>query len=164
MVLSDLPQVKECNRSNLPEAYNFLFMEYIFLVSPGASFVAENHQGEVVGYALGKLKDELEKDELIDTSLPVGYVASIGVDRGYRGKGIGQLLFAAVLHGLGTLISSKQEAAKEMRVYLNVRESNGSAIGLYQKFGFFTESKQEAYYPNNETALLMSRVFCLVAQ
>ena len=39
--------------------------------------------------------------------------------------------------------------------FLEVRESNQSAIKLYQKFGFKTQNVREKYYDGNENALVM---------
>ena len=39
--------------------------------------------------------------------------------------------------------------------FLEVKENNKTAIKLYQKFGFKTESKREKYYSDGQTALVM---------
>lgn len=58
--VADLPAMQNCNLTNLPENYQMKY--YIFHLTswPQLSFVAEDADGKVVGYVLGKMEDEIE--------------------------------------------------------------------------------------------------------
>lgn len=172
MRAADLFAVSECNRKNLPENYQAVFLFYVVLVSPGACFVAESAEGRIVGYAIGKPRDELEEKEPAGGEEPIGYLTSLAVDKSYRGKGVGRALMAAALHGLCALLTGRQRgrdgaqaaepapSALRARIFLNVRESNLAAIALYTRvFQFERSGVSEGYYANREAALVMSRVF-----
>jgi len=191
---TDIFEVSRCNRRNLPENYQFVFLLYVVLISPGACFVAETGAGALVGYSIGKPKNELEDSnaeesadkEVCAESLPTGYLISIAVDKPYRGNGVGKLLMSATIHGLCVLLGKKaakelrepqtaletknlpdaspatdqNTASRRVRIYLNVRESNTSAIEMYKGVFRFQEILVEKeYYSNKEDALLMGRVF-----
>lgn len=62
-------------------------------------------------------------------------------------------------HGRRLLFLALQAAHKMgiQKVHLEVRESNFSAISLYEGLGFFRCGKRPRYYSNNEDALLYAR-------
>ncbi len=83
---------------------------------------------------------------------PVGYVSTwlvfeeahitaIAVREGYRGRGVGELLLG------GAIEFAMHE--KSRVVTLEVRVSNGSAIALYNKYGFKKVGLRKAYYSDN---------------
>lgn len=75
-------------------------------------------------------------------------VSNIAVDPGCRGKKIGDALMREML------CRAEEKGVKE--VFLEVRESNAPAIGLYQKYGFEQIGIRKAYYEApREDALLM---------
>jgi ribosomal-protein-alanine N-acetyltransferase len=49
--------------------------------------------------------------------------------------------------------------ASAVRILLEVRRSNASAIGLYRSLGFFAFGVRPRYYPDHEDALEMMLVF-----
>jgi ribosomal-protein-alanine N-acetyltransferase len=74
-------------------------------------------------------------------------IENIVVDRGVRRQGIGQ-----------AMIRELQTRAKErgcIRVHLEVRESNASAIALYRKLGFVETTRRANYYSNPDEAALL---------
>ncbi|KAH9385496.1 N-alpha-acetyltransferase 10/11 [Nematocida major] len=157
MAFRDIHHVKECNRRNLPENYHLILLMYMLVMYPESCFVAENNRGEIIGYAMSKLKDNMESDEKTETDANSGYVLSLAVDKAYRKVGLGRILLAASLHGVCRMMGSENAPFK---VYLNVRPSNHSAISMYRSvFGFFEESEVPNYYSNGESSLLMCRVF-----
>lgn len=92
--------------------------------------------GAVVGYALGwLLLGELE-------------VVSIAVAADQKRRGIGRLLLDHLLE------LARYESA--MRVFLEVRPSNGAAIALYQARGFEAVGRRRAYYRDGEDAITMA--------
>lgn len=70
----------------------------------------------------------------------------------YRGIGCGYALLTALL--------SAMHAAGTETVYLEVRESNAPAIGLYKKCGFTACGKRKRYYkePVEDATLMMCRL------
>lgn len=78
-------------------------------------------------------------------------IHTVLVDQGRRGKGIAKAMFSAAKFELD------QQGVKQ--VFLEVRESNMAARGLYEGFGFKVIGERKGYYKNTdgsrETALLM---------
>ncbi len=101
------------------------------------AFVSER-AGSVSGFVVGRqVADE-------------GEILNLAVRRQNRRKGEGQALLAAVLeqlHGRGV-----------RRVYLEVRESNETALAFYQKQGFAKSGRRPSYYREpEEAAVLMEK-------
>lgn len=77
---------------------------------------------------------------------------NIVVERGHRGQGLGRALLCAALENM-------VQAGLE-RCLLEVRESNVSAMALYENNGFEVDGVRPRYYVTEngrEDALLMSR-------
>lgn len=77
----------------------------------------------------------------------VADLESIVIHSDYRKMGLGS-----------SLIQKFIEKAKEnsiTKVFLEVRESNYTAINLYKKFGFSEISRRKKYYKDGETALVL---------
>lgn len=90
---------------------------------------------ECVGYCL--LRTAVDETEILH----------IEVAEPWRKKGIGRQLIQGAL----------DEFANNV-VFLEVRESNRAAIGLYEQHGFEVVGRREAYYGNpQEDALLMGK-------
>lgn len=77
-----------------------------------------------------------------------GEITNVVVDEAYRRNGIAKMLLTRIL-----------EEGKEQGILaftLEVRTSNKSAIGLYEKFGFKSEGIRKNFYEKpNEDALIM---------
>ena len=76
------------------------------------------------------------------------HVTTIGVRPDYRGQGLGELLFVALI----------DEAIRRNVAWLTleVRVSNAPAQALYQKYGFTVQGRRPRYYSdNNEDAYIM---------
>src|SRR5215207_297068 len=69
----------------------------------------------------------------------VGWIATIGVDPRYQGRGIGRALLRAC-----------EEQMKFPRSKLTVRISNDRAISLYEKEGYRTVDIWKRYYHDGE--------------
>ena len=77
------------------------------------------------------------------------HVVSVGVGDDYRGCGIGELLLMSAIE--------QALARRAAAVTLEVRPSNGAAIGLYGKYGFTERGRRKAYYSDNrEDAVIMT--------
>jgi ribosomal-protein-alanine N-acetyltransferase len=101
-------------------------------------FLVGESRGEVVGFLLARhAADESE-------------ILNIAVRRSDRRSGVGSaLLRRAVDHG---------RANGVRRVYLEVRESNATAIAFYEKHGFGLVGRRKRYYQNpDEDALLFEQ-------
>lgn len=70
-------------------------------------------------------------------------IIRIGVLKEERGKGLGKKL-------LNFLFSHSDK-----EIFLEVRETNGVAINLYQQTGFKEIARRKNYYSNGETAVIM---------
>jgi ribosomal-protein-alanine N-acetyltransferase len=100
------------------------------------SFALRDNRGLVQGYAAYYF--------IVDEA----HVATIAVPPALRGQGLGERLLRAMLghaYAQGGILAT-----------LEVRESNTVAQKLYQKYGFELVGERRRYYPNGETALLMT--------
>ena len=80
--------------------------------------------------------------------LDEAHVTTIGVDPDYQGRGLGELLFIALID------EAMQRGATW--VTLEVRVSNQTAQALYRKYGFTIQGRRQRYYSdNNEDAFIM---------
>lgn len=94
--------------------------------------------GRIVGFYLA----ELVVDEFT--------LHNICIHPDAQGKGLGKLLFNRFI--------DKAESLGAVQLWLEVRESNKSAIGLYEQQGFCVAGTRRDYYPaknGREDALLM---------
>jgi ribosomal-protein-alanine N-acetyltransferase len=76
----------------------------------------------------------------------VGWIASIGVDPGFRRRGIGEALLERCEHDLDT-----------SRIRLALRPSNHGAKQLYLKAGYSERDRWKRYYRNGEDAVVMEK-------
>ena len=76
-------------------------------------------------------------------------LANIAVAPTYRGQGVGKLLMEKM--------HSYAKAFGAERMLLEVRVSNQSAIGLYEKYGYERYGLRENYYADGEDAYLMQK-------
>ena len=77
----------------------------------------------------------------------VAWISTIGVDPGYRRRGIGLELLRAC-----------EGQVKLPRIKLTVRISNDSAISLYKKAGYRTIDIWKKYYSDGEDGLIMEKI------
>jgi [ribosomal protein S18]-alanine N-acetyltransferase len=142
----DVPQVILINSETLPEHYSDYFYYEILAEFPETFLVAEL-EGKVVGYIMCRI--EYGFSHLRKLSLArKGHVVSVAVKEEHRRKGLGS----------GLMLSAQDEVIKKSATecYLEVRVSNGEAIALYEKLGYKSTGRLEAYYKDGEAALLMA--------
>lgn len=87
---------------------------------------------------------------IFSTVLDEMELLNIVVDPQFQGRGYGRQL-------LDYLVDQGRPGAS--KIFLEVRESNAPAIGLYQRFGFKLSGLRKNYYPadqGRENAVLMS--------
>lgn len=97
------------------------------LSAPHNHYVAARADGVLVGYGgIARLGRKAPYEYEIHT---------IGVDRGYQGRGIGRRMLESLL-----------EVADDGVVFLEVRTDNEPAIALYQSVGFARVGLRKRYY------------------
>lgn len=111
------------------------------LARPGLEMlVLEDETQRVVGYAV------------LWCVLDQGELANLAVEPRLRGKGLGGLLLARVLE------VARQRGVE--KIYLEVRASNESALGLYRRFGFTDVGRRKGYYerPKEDAVIMMAHL------
>ena len=90
---------------------------------------------------------------ITSTAADEAELLNIAVAVDYRRRGIGQALLNKVCHSFDHSIHT---------LFLEVRESNGPAIALYQQLGFNEVGRRPHYYPaanGREHGLIMAKTF-----
>jgi len=83
----------------------------------------------IIGYSVvHKVLDELS-------------LMNVAVDPEYRGRGFGRLLMDDMI-----AYASDEQGALQWRIFLEVREGNAGAIGLYESLGFEEVGRRPGYY------------------
>jgi len=143
---SDLDWVIRVNRECLPENYTALFFINLYKRFPGTFIVAEA-DGEIVGYIMCRIETGIPSFKLLGIRKK-GHVISVAVLPSHHRKGIG---YALIREAMQAMVNYN---AKEC--YLEVRESNLSAIHLYKKLGFETARTLRNYYADGEDAIVLA--------
>jgi len=144
---SDLEGVIRINRACLPENYTTLFFMNLYKRFPETFIVAEVNR-EIVGYVMCRIETGIPSFKLLGITRR-GHVISIAVLPNHQQKGIAHALMREATQAM---VNYK---AKEC--YLEVRESNLPAVGLYKKLGFEIARTARNYYANGEDAFVMAR-------
>ncbi|MCP8304787.1 MAG: ribosomal protein S18-alanine N-acetyltransferase [archaeon] len=143
----DLSQVASINWTSLPEHYSSYFFEATLNELPEAFLVVEKDR-MVVGYIMCRIEygmSVLYKFRIARK----GHIISFAMLEQHRRKGLGRNLVEEALQAL------KDKGCSE--IFLEVRISNSSAIGLYKKLGFKIVSTIRWYYRDEEDAYMMGR-------
>lgn len=144
-------KISHMKLSNLEEISNNLeidfdnFWNYNILKSeldnPNAKYIVAKLYDKIVGFAgIIHVLDEAD-------------ISNIVVHKNFRNKKIGSFLLKNLI-----------ELAHSLNIKtlnLEVRESNVSAIKLYEKFGFEICGIRKNYYNNTENAILMKKLLDL---
>jgi len=138
MTLTDIPAVVEIDRLSFPIPWSERSYRVELTENPSSHlFVAEDGQRRVAGYGGFWL--------VVDEA----HISTLAVHPELRGRGIGELLLAAMLSEASRLGAGMAT--------LEVRVSNRNAIQLYSEFGFAVVGRRPNYYRDNgEEALLMT--------
>jgi [ribosomal protein S18]-alanine N-acetyltransferase len=82
--------------------------------------------------------------------LDEAHITLLGIHPQYQGRGLGQLLLCALL--------DRSREIEMARATLEVRDSNQSAIHIYEKYGFQTVGRRKKYYQDtDEDGVIMWR-------
>ena len=80
-------------------------------------------------------------------------INSVFVFPNFRKKGLGEKLIQEVI--------AEAKSKKIDKIFLEVRESNASAISLYEKLGWSVVGVRKKYYPCGESAKIMLKEILL---
>eukprot|EP00568_Trieres_chinensis_P004199 CAMPEP_0183298462 /NCGR_PEP_ID=MMETSP0160_2-20130417/5473_1 /TAXON_ID=2839 ORGANISM="Odontella Sinensis, Strain Grunow 1884" /NCGR_SAMPLE_ID=MMETSP0160_2 /ASSEMBLY_ACC=CAM_ASM_000250 /LENGTH=193 /DNA_ID=CAMNT_0025460499 /DNA_START=52 /DNA_END=633 /DNA_ORIENTATION=+ len=144
--VDDLLQMQQTNLWCLPENYQMKYYFYHLLSWPQLLWVAEDHDGKVVGYVLAKMEE--------DTSQPPhGHITSLAVLRTHRKRGIATALMRRSQLEMKDVFSARY-------VSLHVRKSNRAAFHLYtQTLKYEINDVEKGYYADGEDAYDMRCMF-----
>jgi ribosomal-protein-alanine acetyltransferase len=114
---------------------NFSWM----LTKAHALFLVLEVDKKVIGYGL----------VLLNTGTRLARLYSLALSKAYKGRGLGKALLEALIE--------KAQELDYVYLRLEVKESNHSAIGLYENMGFRVFSKKDDYYSDGSTALCFEK-------
>jgi ribosomal-protein-alanine N-acetyltransferase len=136
LTYADLPQVIAIERRAFPAPWS-LAMFVLELSKPAGICLAAAEGRQIVGYLICSRYDT------------VWHIMNVAVDPVLQRKGIGSAMLAQLLAEVGD---------DQARYTLEVRQSNTSAIRLYERLGFRAAGLRRRYYQDNgEDALIMWR-------
>jgi ribosomal-protein-alanine N-acetyltransferase len=140
MTPADVKKVAEIEGRVFPVPWSENSMDSFMLHGRNCGSVVCEHGSDIMGYAFYWIV----VDEL--------HIANIAVDSPYRRRGIGNTIMRHMM-----LEAQKKGAAY---AFLEVRESNVSAITLYTKLGFSIGGRRNNYYSDtSEDAVTMIKLF-----
>lgn len=142
----DVQGVININARTLPEHYSEYFYHEILGEFP-ETFLVADLGGEVVGYIMCRIEYGFSHLRRLGLARK-GHIVSVAVLEDHRGKGIGSKLVELAQEEM------RKKSANEC--YLEVRVSNTDAARLYQKLGYKTTGRLEAYYKDGEPAYVMA--------
>ena len=112
------------------------------------SFIYEIDYNKVSEYYVAILGTEIVGYIGIWYILDEGNITNVAVRKSYRNQGIADTIINEVI--------KEAKAKKIEKIFLEVRESNNSAIKLYEKHSFIKIDRRKGYYKdNNEDAIIM---------
>lgn len=137
--VDDLKKVHEIEILSFKEgSYPLFMLRQLFDISEDYFLIAEE-EDKILGYALGNLVAKEEQ----------GWILSLGVHPGARGKQIGKTLTKELI---GLL---EDNDCKE--ICLTVHPDNASAIKIYKTLDFEIITLSDNYYLDNEPRFLMKK-------
>ncbi|KRX46339.1 3-ketoacyl-CoA thiolase, mitochondrial [Trichinella murrelli] len=131
---TDLFEFTRINLDPLTETYSLNFYLHYLSQWPDQFLVAENHNGELMGYIMGKTEGDGENLH--------GHVTAVSVDCRYRRLGSAVKLIAALED-----VSEKKNA---YYVDLYVRVSNRLAVDIYLSQGYALYRRVIGYYSGDQ--------------
>ena len=143
--VSDIFQIRLCSYENLPGGLYFSFKYYMwhFENFPELLHVAVNESQKIVGFIISKIMEETEEWN------GRGHITLIGVNKEYRGMGLGSKL-------MKTALKNMQEVYEVEFCILNVSSINTPAISLYRDVLGFKEMKlKQDFYKKGDYAIEM---------
>lgn len=141
----DLLAMQRCNLLCLPENYQLKYYLYHVLSWPQLLHVAEDYNGNIVGYVLAKMEE--------DAVEPHGHITSLAVARTHRKLGLASKLMQSAHKAMAEVFGAHY-------VSLHVRVTNQAAYHLYKEtLGYDVNDVEEKYYADGEDAYDMRKPF-----
>jgi ribosomal protein S18 acetylase RimI-like enzyme len=151
MKASDLVHLQQANLNCLAENYHLWFWIFHQLLCPQTSHVALNQKGNVIGYVLSKLDDDVQKPQKQKDIH--GALTSVAVFNSYRKLGIATKLIKYTHRTF-------RECYHVAYIDLNVRETNHAGHHLYMNtLGYKFHSSEERYYADGEAGWTLRYTF-----
>ena len=139
---SDLSQLADIEQQVYGDSgFNCYYFRQMLDLFPDLLWVWDNCDGILAGYALGAFGQVREE----------GWVMSLAVSPGFRGKGLAAKLSQVLLEAL--------QNCRCQSVLLTVSETNLAAVSLYRKLGFDDFCKEADYYGPGQDRLVMKHTF-----
>jgi ribosomal-protein-alanine N-acetyltransferase len=136
LAYADLPQVIAIERRAFPTPWS-LAMFVLELSKPSGICLAALRDLRIAGYLICSRYDQ------------AWHIMNVAIDSDQRRIGIGSALMTRLLERVDD---------EQARFTLEVRESNGPAIAMYEQFGFLPAGLRRRYYQDSgEDALIMWR-------
>jgi len=144
--VNDLPAMQNTNLWCLPENYQMKYYFYHQLTWPQLLWVAEDHDGKIVGYVLAKMEED-------DSQPKHGHITSLAVLRTHRKRGIATMLMRRSQREMADVFDAEY-------VSLHVRKSNRAAFHLYNEtLKYEINDVEKGYYADGEDAYDMRCTF-----
>ena len=136
MTLTDVDAVHEIEVQSFRTPWSIDAFQKEMTENALAEYIVLEFENQIIGFGgMWLIMDEI-------------HITNIAVAPAFRGKGYSKVLVAALVE------FGQTEGFKHMT--LEVRVSNHTAIGLYEKFGFVSVGKRPKYYiDTGEDALVM---------
>lgn len=139
MAFEDLDQVMEIENENFTVPWTAEGF-FTYLLRMDALFLVAEEKEKILGYC-GVI---MAADE--------GDITNVSVKKEQQGRGIGKELVTELIR------RTKEQGVTAL--FLEVRESNQAALGLYEKMGFERMGIRKGYYTDpTEDAITMSRKY-----
>lgn len=133
--LEDVSEIMELEQGSIVHPWERKAVESL-ITDPNKMCLAAEAEGRIVCYA--------GAESVLDES----NIGNIVTHKDYRGKGIGTMLFKALLDELKNV--------GIIKVFLEVEHDNTPALKLYENLGFVKYGHRRDYYGAGKDAVLMS--------
>ncbi|KAJ1329142.1 N-terminal acetyltransferase B complex catalytic subunit [Microdochium nivale] len=138
----DLNRISKCNLDPLTETYDLSFYVQYYTKWPSLFQVAEDTNGNIVGYIMGKVESSPDYFKFSEHYLPWhAHITALTVAPEARRSGVGSILTE--------FLEKAAEAHDTLFVDLFVRKSNTRAIDFYEKLGYSVFRVVKDYYGDN---------------
>lgn len=141
MIMSDIQFVQEIDQKSFPNPWPLNSYKYEIQENDNSRpWVIEKNDHDLV---------QICGMAVIWNIVDEAHLGTIAIHPDYRETGVGKMLLASIL------LSAIDDGM--LTGFLEVRESNSSAINMYKSIGFKLDGVRKAYYQDNhENAILMS--------
>ncbi|KAI0598127.1 N-acetyltransferase 5 [Biscogniauxia sp. FL1348] len=139
---SDLDRFSKCNLDPLTETYDLSFYLQYYSRWPSLFQVAQDENGNIIGYIMGKTESSPDYFQYSEHYLPWhAHITALTVAPEARRLGIGKVLTEK--------LEASADAADAWFIDLFVRKSNDNAIRFYESMGYSVYRVVKDYYGDN---------------